>query len=346
MSRKQSASQEQFALAMSAFHLFHQPPEPDVLREHVRMAVEQLTTSQSEQLPGPPTPTSAKQVAMLVLEQDPALLAYARHELTSDRAVVFNTVHSDWSALEHAPQEMRNDREIVTHALMESCWALRHASMEIRGDPSMLKAAFASPDADFYAIEELFQLASEELKGNKAFVMDTVELEPRILAHASEELKGDYEIVKAAILQSPSALRFASHTLRGNADLVRQAMNRDHRALAYATESLRGDADFLAGIVDVAPLALQFATEELRAEELMQQRCFQAANKLGQQLVALQVCTIAAKLLLLLTSECSCNRKLAQFAEVRWTDYSLVISSFVKGSFRDTVRLPHLLSGV
>ena len=58
--------------------------------------------------------------------------------------------------------------------------------------------------------------ASEELKGDRDFILEAVQQDWRALKYASKELTNDTDVVKAALSQSWDAVNYASRRIQRN----------------------------------------------------------------------------------------------------------------------------------
>lgn len=65
-----------------------------------------------------------------------------------------------------------------------------------------------------------FNYASEELKSNRDFVLEAVNIKGSALKYVSKELKSDKEIVISAIKNNSSAFQFASPLLQGDKEII------------------------------------------------------------------------------------------------------------------------------
>ena len=65
-----------------------------------------------------------------------------------------------------------------------------------------------------------FNYASEELKSNRDFVLEAVNIKGIALKYVSTELKSDKEIVISAIKNNSSAFQFASPQLQGDKEII------------------------------------------------------------------------------------------------------------------------------
>lgn len=103
-----------------------------------------------------------------------------------------HAIRGDWKELRAAPFAIRNDREAVLGAVGQN--------------------------------EAALEYATEELKSDKAFVLEAVKTYGEAIRHAAAVLRGDREVVLAAICQNRLALRHASEELRADVGLVVEAM--------------------------------------------------------------------------------------------------------------------------
>jgi len=115
--------------------------------------------------------------------------------------------------------------------------------------------------------KDLLQHASEELRGDRAFMLAAVQHNGLALEYASDQLRGDKEVVLAAVQQDGDALGYASKELRGNTEVVLAAVQRKEDALKHSSDELRGNMEFVLAAVKQNDFALAGASDVLRGDK-------------------------------------------------------------------------------
>ena len=241
-----------------------------------------------------PTQQNNPTVVKLAVAQNGQALQYASDELKGDRAIVLAAVSCDkgaWRALSYASSEMKKDREVVTAAVQQNGSALQFAAPVLKCDRgvvleavaqngSMLKHASGQLRSDRGVVwkactfngafrADLLKYASDELKGDRDFMLEAVKQKYSSLPYASEQLRGDRDFMLEAVKQDSSALEYASVQLRGDRDLVLEAVKQAGQALQYASDELKGDRAIVLVAVSQRGLAwraLSYASSEMKQD--------------------------------------------------------------------------------
>ena len=186
-------------------------------------------------------------------------LALGELDEKNNKFVVIEAVQRDGHALRHASVELRADRDVVLAAVNNNPFALQYASDELRADRAVVLQAVKGHLL-------AFQHASEALRSNSLFVSEANRIANAVqsLQFASEELRADRAVVLQAVRQNGLALQFASDELRADRDVVLVAVRQNGSALQFASDELRADRDVALVAVRQNGSALQFASDELR----------------------------------------------------------------------------------
>ena len=110
-------------------------------------------------------------------------------------------------------------------------------------------------------------LASEQLKNDREFMLEAVKLTGRALYYASEQLKNDREFILEAVKLNGYALAYASEQFKNDREIVFEAVKQNGHALAYASEQLRNDREIVVEAVKQNGLALFMHQNNLRMIE-------------------------------------------------------------------------------
>jgi len=126
-----------------------------------------------------------------------------------------HAVTCDWRWLAMAPAEVWGDADLVMKALAQ--------------DPTAM------------------QYASGELRSNRGFALEAMQIAGLSLQHVSEDLRADKDVVEVAVRQNRLALRYASPELRADKSLIELAMRagepwrRGGQAVQSEAEHLNSD---------------------------------------------------------------------------------------------------------
>ena len=148
--------------------------------------------------------------------------------------------------------ELCNDRTFILaimHILQDSRFRLdwparvpltilRNAGSALRGDKEIVAAVVASTAS-------AFEIASQELKSDRAFVLQLVLINGAVLRHSSSRLRADKEVVMAAVRQCGISLQWADAGLKADRDIVLVAMSQNLESIEHASDDLKADKTFL-----------------------------------------------------------------------------------------------------
>ena len=177
-------------------------------------------------------------------------LQYASDELKDDNNIVTLAVNRDGDALQYASERLRDDKSLALIAI-EKCKDVRSLvpvlSFELKADIDIMSLAI-NKDV------RVFQYASEELRGNKEFVLFAInKIDGRwyitedpmsvVMMAMNIKLRADKDIMLAVVSVGGFGLMSASSELRNDRELVGIAIRRNSYALQYASEELRNDKE-------------------------------------------------------------------------------------------------------
>lgn len=161
-----------------------------------------------------------RQVVLAAVQQTGAALAYASETLKAEKDLVLLAVRRHGAALEHASQDLQSDREVVLAAVSNQARALRFAAEELRADAEVVAVA-ALKDAAALAF-----VTCAKVLCNRRVMEPVVMRHPAALQYAGEELRSDRALLLQAIEKDPSALNYAPEELRSHWDLRSAARHR------------------------------------------------------------------------------------------------------------------------
>ena len=189
---------------------------------------------------------SDREVVLAAVQQNGCALRFASTELQSDRDTVNAAVQQNGCALQFASAELQSDRDTVVAAVKGNCEALQFASNELRSDRNCVLAGTSNLDVGG------LRYASEELRGNAAFVLEYVAAVQReqagcellrrtnfVLPYVTWKLRSNREFVLARVTETPNELQYAPRNLRNDVGVVMAAVQSCGGALAHASEGMQ-----------------------------------------------------------------------------------------------------------
>jgi len=242
-----------------------------------------------------------------------------------DYKVVSNAVNRNGLALEFASDEWKDDKNLALVAVAKHADALQFVSERLRNDVEVVQAAIRNNNEVVLAVRKLdyvvgftpyqnsadpikknglvLEFVSQEVKENKAVVLEAIRKSPpalqfasngirktinecglgmeewrgndreavlvavnqrgHALEYASIELQGDPEIVLAAVKNRWSALQFASESTRNDKEIILTALVQDGQALQYASKLLQNDPEVVLAAIKKKPEALRYASRDI-----------------------------------------------------------------------------------
>lgn len=110
------------------------------------------------------------------------------------------------------------------------------------------------------SLGKALEFAADELKSDRAFVLQCVKAHGWALQHASDKLRGDREIVMEAVKKHRGlALEHASEEMRGDREVVLEAVRVHGRVLEFAGPKLRADKAVVLEAVERNGYALEYS---------------------------------------------------------------------------------------
>lgn len=152
-----------------------------------------------------------KNLVMTAVDNYGNALEYASDELRNDKDVVITAVRNNGDALQYASEELQNDKDVAMTALLTSPIAFGYISEMLRSDKEIILHALAQKymdpfgevinDLDFSISENI----PENLKSEKDFVLQMVNVNGMALGCVSDELKVDKDVVMLALKNNGKA---------------------------------------------------------------------------------------------------------------------------------------------
>jgi hypothetical protein len=171
-------------------------------------------------------------------------LEYASENLREDRDVVLAAVTNNGNSLKYASENLRADKEIVLAAVSKDSKMIFQANDTLKQDKEILAVAIQhNPKLSYLINDQLSEDQKQYLEEGvsiedfdaeyhgdddekvewmkeKAFLMEAVKHDERILKHASIELKADRELVMEAIKNGINAIDYADEDLQCDPEIL------------------------------------------------------------------------------------------------------------------------------
>jgi len=194
------------------------------------------------------------QLFLHVVSLDPSLLSEASRTLLADRDFMLQAIMINGEALDCATEDLRGDWGLVLQAAQKGRGsALKGAKASLQGDRDfVLRCAKEDPQA--------FRFAAEDLRRNKAVVLQAVKANGMILQYVPKEFKADVDVVAAAVAQNDQAAVFA-HTSR-RVDL---GLSLDHDTSKKHKDKVDEDFEFGKRPKEFVPLGKRMTAGFVRA---------------------------------------------------------------------------------
>ncbi len=219
------------------------------------------------------------------VSEDKASLEFFE-EFASDERVVMAAVKQDGKQLKFATEELRNDKKIVTQAIENNKEALRHAGDDIRNNkPFMFNlikkdkgyAKYLGSELrtshDFLIStmeklgKEFLEFIADEMKDDKAFMLEAIKLDKHALAYASNRLKEDKDVVLASIRWGGTEEHIGER-LRNDESFISEMFEKNlvfpDTPLDWLGEKIRSSKDFMLDHVPDRPYLFQYAADALK----------------------------------------------------------------------------------
>ncbi len=123
--------------------------------------------------------------------------------------------------------------------------------------------------------------ASDQIKGDRRFILKAVQKEGYALQYASSELRADKEIVETAVQNNGCALRYASPKLRADRETVLKAIQENGDALQFASSDQRADKEIVINAIQNSRWALEHSSDKLLADRKLVLRAIQHSSNLN-----------------------------------------------------------------
>lgn len=179
---------------------------------------------------------------------DPALLA-------DKDFVIAAIVAAGWGshALMYVDPKLKADPEVVLKVAEIDVGSLQFADSTLMADPDFVRQIW--PLDPHHGGWQMWDFVDRSLLSNRAFMLDAVSYNGKVLKFANAMLQADREVVLAAVRNSGdikcyggepiSALRYADPVLRADREVVLAAVAVHGEHLQYADDSLKGDRELV-----------------------------------------------------------------------------------------------------
>jgi len=210
-------------------------------------------------------------------------LQYASAELRNDPAIVLAAIKSVPWAYVYASQELKQRRDFQEKAVETNGLTLPYMCEELKNNKEIVAKAKESSkwrptgDLPFYWIpgeakppfkprkkRVRLDLASEESRKSKIYVLCAVSKDGLSLEYVSQDLKEDPEVVLKALFQDEKAFIYASKQLQEDGYFLLKAIKLNPLVLAFVSEKMLQNWDFMCEAMKLTPLALKYSPDEWR----------------------------------------------------------------------------------
>ena len=234
-----------------------------------------------------------KEVVLTAVRQVGTLLSLAAPELRADKEVVLSAAASNAEALYYAANSLFGDKEVVLVAVACDGSLYKRASTELKADVEVALAALKNS----FEITDVLDIAPDNVKADKKFMLAAIAFGPSLLQYASDELKREKDFLRAvcecwsrsrfgasafkylpseamqdkemaltAVAHCGLALKYASDELKADSDCVLAAVQQQGASIQYASKELRADRAVVLAAVQQSGVALEYGSEEPRAD--------------------------------------------------------------------------------
>jgi len=190
-------------------------------------------------------------------ESDPVDFLVVR--IDPARASLLEGLEQGREELRELPEECRDDAETVLAAARWRVGALELATERLRGQRAFILTAIREQVS-------ALQYASEELRSDPALVLTAVGLDTSALGFAGQKLRSDPAVVLAAVKRDGLALQFASWEVRAQEDVVLAAVRSNGGALQFADVTVVGNSDIVAAAIRQDRSAIRYADDDLKSD--------------------------------------------------------------------------------
>ena len=168
--------------------------------------------------------------------------------------------------IKHASEEILNDKVFFLDIFKKYCGKyyniLKYLSPKLRDDEEIVKTLVS---ARTYTFE--FKYASDRLKNDYNFILETVKINGCILEYVSKKFRCNREIVFEAVKNDSYALQFASKKLKGNREIVLIAIEKKVCVFKYVSNKLKSDKEIVLKVVKKEGMYLTYASKKLQDDE-------------------------------------------------------------------------------
>lgn len=151
------------------------------------------------------------------------------------------------SPLRHCDPSLLDDEVFIESAMVKDVRALGLASDKLRGNKAFLTHLVKKEGgANWIGI---MQNATDELKADKEFVLAAVNADGYTLQWASDSMKADRDVVLAALTNYGGAVKWASDSMKGNKDVLLASVAQNGDAMKSVPITLTKDRAFMLELV-------------------------------------------------------------------------------------------------
>ena len=161
----------------------------------------------------------------------------------------------------HVSDNVKNNFNFVCELIKCHPYIGQHASSDLRSNEEIMRIALLEEME--WCEARSFSFASEDLKANKQFFRELIEINPYALEYASPEIQDDDEIVSKVVESNGFCFLFASYRLKNNFDLTLKAIgNSDGSAFQHASDELQDNFDLNLAAIKVEVCVMQYMSDK------------------------------------------------------------------------------------
>jgi len=187
---------------------------------------------------------SNKEIVLKAVLNNGCALEYASENLRADKEIVLAAISSLGRALDYASDKLKDDKDVVLAAVSKDSKMIFQANDTLKKDKEILAAAIHhNPKLSYLINDQLSEDQKQYLEEGvsiedfdaeyhddddekvewmkeKAFLIEAVKQDERILKHASDELKADRELVQEAIKHDINSIGYAHENLQWDPEIL------------------------------------------------------------------------------------------------------------------------------
>lgn len=142
------------------------------------------------------------------------------------------------------------------------------------------KLILAAVANDYEAFDEISLTGNLDFYNDKAFALELVAVNGKILRYFGKELRSDRDIIFKAIEYNYQAFEFATKNLRNDEQFILCAMEVNACCLAFAPKHMREDRELVTRLMQKTPFVYRYAKGEMRQDTALALQAVKGAPNL------------------------------------------------------------------